>query len=1008
MDKSILLLLAVPLALPAQTLTTVVTFNNANGAQPTALIQASDGNYDGTTEDGGSGYGTIFQLTAAGTLTTIYTFSPATGNAQLPGPDGAAPFALTQGADGNFYGTTSMGGTNDLPYGGGTFFRITPAGVLTTLYSFTMSDGYSPRGSLLQASDGNFYGITTEGGSGLLGTLFQITTSGTLTVLHDFSFLDGSPMGGLVEGEDGNLYGCSGKTVYKLTLAAQLTSFYSFSGSGPSGPLIIGSDGNFYGTTSQSSSSHGTIFQLTPGGVLKTIYDFSSSQGWQPTALLQASNGNFYGFLQDIGPGTIFEVTPAGVMTTIQKFNGLDGSFLGVGELLQGSDGILHGATLDGGQYNDGIIFTLTLNSEVQPPGVVTGSASMVTNHTAMLSASITPNGGDTEAGFLYSTASSLTNAKSVSQDVGSSPGTALLSLPVAGLTPATTYYFQAFASNSAGTVNGAVASFTTAELAGYAISGVVTLQGVGLAGVTVSINGVPAITQAPSGQYSEAVTPGGDYVVAPFAVGYTFTPPSVTFNNLSANQVANFTAAVAAPSTAFSTLVNFSGANGTAPASGVTLGSDGNFYGTTEFGGANNAGTIFQLTPAGGLTTLHSFDNSDGSSPFGGLVEASNGSFYGNTLSGAGNNGTVYRITPQGAFTSLASFSSSGPNQGDSPIGSLIQATNGNLYGVTGGMTGVEPPTIFRISLSGALTTLYTFDPEEGGGPLGGLLQASDGNFYGTVGGGDTPSQPGLIFKMTPSGAVTVLYLFCQQQNCADGITPTAPLIQGTDGNLYGAAAGGASHNGVIFKLTLARTYSLLHTFDETDGSAPNALLQAADGNFYGTTSSGGPAAAGTLFQLTPAGTLTTLHAFDGTDGVRATGTLIQGSDGALYGTTGRKANEDGNQSMQVALRHPAFTYRPLAEIEEMGAAVRERMQAIGERCGVNDCRPHRFEDTFAVTMLMKGIPLEDVFKLLSHSSIAVTEKYYAAWIPARKLRLERLVSESLMDAQGSRLRDR
>jgi uncharacterized repeat protein (TIGR03803 family) len=530
--KSIVLVLAVPLALAAQTLTTVATFNGANGAGPSALLQASDGNYYGTTGGGGSGYGSIFQLTPAGTLTTMYTFASATGNAQLPGPDGAAPFALTQGADGNFYGTTSMGGTNDLPYGGGTFFRITPAGVLTTLYSFTMSDGYSPRGSLLQASDGNFYGVTNEGGSGLYGTLFQITPSGTLTVLHNFSLVDeGMPMGGLVQGADGNLYGCASHIVYKLTLAGVFTSFYTFSGSGPSGPLIIGSDGNFYGTTSE------TIFQLAPAGVLKTIYGFSSTQGTQPGALLQASDGNFYGLLQNIGPGTIFRVTPAGVMTTIQKFNGLDGSFLGVGELLQGSDGILHGATLDGGQYNDGIIFTLTLNSEVQPPGVVTGSASMVTNHTAMLSASINPNGGDTEAGFLYSTNSSMTNAKSVNQDVGSSPGTALLSLQVVGLTPATTYYFQAFASNSAGTVNGAVASFTTAELAGYAISGVVTLQGVGLAGVTVSINGVPAITQAPSGQYSEAVTPGGDYIVTPFAVGYTFTPPSMSFNNLSANR---------------------------------------------------------------------------------------------------------------------------------------------------------------------------------------------------------------------------------------------------------------------------------------------------------------------------------------------------------------------------------------------------------------------------------------------------------------------------------------
>src|SRR5580693_6202004 len=124
MYKSILLFLAVPLALPAQTLTTVATFNGANGTQPTALIQASDGNYYGTTEGGGSGYGTIFQLTPAGTLTTIYTFASATGNAQLPGPDGAGPFALIEGADGNFYGTTSLGGTfGNLTEGGGTIFK---------------------------------------------------------------------------------------------------------------------------------------------------------------------------------------------------------------------------------------------------------------------------------------------------------------------------------------------------------------------------------------------------------------------------------------------------------------------------------------------------------------------------------------------------------------------------------------------------------------------------------------------------------------------------------------------------------------------------------------------------------------------------------------------------------------------------------------------------------------------------------------------------------------------
>ena len=901
MYKSILLVLAVPFALPAQTLTTVITFNGANGAGPRALIQASDGNYYGTTSAGGLGAGTIFRLTPAGTLTTIYTFSAAAGNLQLPGPDGAGPMALTQGADGDFYGLTSTGGavSSDLISGGGTLFKVTPAGVLTTLYSFTTQNGYQPVGSLLQASDGNFYGVTNEGGSEFYGTLFQITPSGTLTVLHNFVPLEeGLPVGGLVQGKDGNLYGCATNVVYKLTLAGQFTSFYSFSRSGPNGPLIIGSDGNFYGTTDS------TIFQLTPGGVLKTIYAFSAAQGDSPGELLQATDGNFYGLLQDIGPGSIFKVTPAGVMTTMQKFNGLDGSFIGYGELMQGSDGDIHGGTIEGGTYNDGILFTLTLNSEVQPPTVVTGSASMVTNHTATLSASINPNGGDTEAGFLYSTSSSMAAAaKSVNQDVGSAPGAALLSVEVVDLTPATTYYYQAFASNSAGTVNGAVASFTTAELAGYAISGVVTLNGVGLAGVTVSINGIPAITQAPSGQYSEAVTPGGDYIVTPFAAGYTFTPPSVSFNNLSANQVANFTAAVATPSTAFSTLVNFSGANGDAPSSGITLGSDGNFYGTTQFGGANNVGTVFELTPSGTLTTLHSFDNTDGSSPFGGLVQASNGNFYGNTLSGTGSNGTLYRITPQGAFTSLVSFSSSGQNYGADPIGTLVQATDGNLYGVTAGMSGVVSPTVFRISLSGTLTTLHTFDPGEGTGPQSGLLQASDGNFYGTLEGNDVSSQPGLVFKMTPSGAVTPLYIFCQQQNCADGISPTAPLIQGTDGNLYGTAEDGPSQHGLVFKLTLGGAYSILYAFDEADGASPNGLLQATDGNFYGTTKAGGPAAAGTLFQLTPTGSLTTLHAFDGSDGVSASGSLIQGPDGALYGTTQQGGASDQGTVFRYAL---------------------------------------------------------------------------------------------------------
>jgi uncharacterized repeat protein (TIGR03803 family) len=283
MLKSVFLVASVHLALSAQTLTTEITFNDANGSGPSVLLRASDGNYYGATVGGGSGHGTIFRLTPAGALTTIYTFTAMPGLPGNAGADGGGPVALTQGDDGNFYGATTRGGaSSDVPYGGGTVFKITPAGVLTTLHSFTMSEGYSPGGALIQASDGNFYGVTTEGGSGFNGAVFKITPSGTLTILHGFSFEEGIACSSLVESADGTLYGCtggsgdSGGEVYKVTTTGVVSSFYSFSASDGDGPtgLIQGSDGNFYGTT---------YF----GGPVATA-PFSSSRR---VALLQRSTG---------------------------------------------------------------------------------------------------------------------------------------------------------------------------------------------------------------------------------------------------------------------------------------------------------------------------------------------------------------------------------------------------------------------------------------------------------------------------------------------------------------------------------------------------------------------------------------------------------------------------------------------------------------------------------------------------------------------------------------------
>ena len=203
------------IAAPAQNVffTTLANFDETNGSDPTsALVQGSDGNFYGTTGAGGNyDDGTVFKMTPAGTLTTLYSFQG--------GSDGAYPFAgLVQGMDGNFYGTTYRGGNPACSgQGCGSVFMITPSGTLTTLHRFDDLDGQAPRGGLMQASDGNFYGTTEWGGGPRwcnengwdgCGTVFRITPSGTLTTLHNFDLTDGeSPVSALIQASDGNLYG---------------------------------------------------------------------------------------------------------------------------------------------------------------------------------------------------------------------------------------------------------------------------------------------------------------------------------------------------------------------------------------------------------------------------------------------------------------------------------------------------------------------------------------------------------------------------------------------------------------------------------------------------------------------------------------------------------------------------------------------------------------------------------------------------------------------------------
>jgi uncharacterized repeat protein (TIGR03803 family) len=359
---------------------------------------------------------------------------------------------------------------------------------------------------------------------------------------------------------------------------------------------------------------------------------------------------------------------------------------------------------------------------------------------------------------------------------------------------------------------------------------------------------------------------------------------------------------AVALPAQTFSTIYNFCSkphcADGFASAGGLVRTSDGKFYGTTADGGGNNGGTVFRITLNGTLTTLYNFcaelNCMDGALPTAALIQGTDGNLYGTTAQGGAHGyGTVFKITPSGRPTTLHSFH--GPNtDGANPYAGLIQGANGKFYGTTvsGGAYGYG--TVFKITPSGRLTTLHSFDNTDGAFPQAGLVQGTDGNFYGTTlnGGADSSctlngfNGCGTVFKITPSGVLTTLHSF----DNTDGAFPYAKLVQATDGKFYGTTLeGGADNYGTVFKITSNGTLTSLHSFDGADGAFPYArLVQDTDRNLYGTTSGGGND--GTAFKITLRGLLTTLHSFDYKDGASPYAGLVQGSDENFYGTT-----EDG-----------------------------------------------------------------------------------------------------------------
>jgi uncharacterized repeat protein (TIGR03803 family) len=337
-------------------------------------------------------------------------------------------------------------------------------------------------------------------------------------------------------------------------------------------------------------------------------------------------------------------------------------------------------------------------------------------------------------------------------------------------------------------------------------------------------------------------------------------------------------------------TIYSFSTATGQYPGFGVlTQGRDGKLYGTTQQGGIYGFGTVFkQRVGATENVVLYNFTGgTDGAYPYGGLTLASDGSFYGTALQGGvSGKGVLFKITSAGVSSVLYVFT--GGADGSYPAAPPIQATDGNYYGTTNGLSS-QNSTLYQYNpKSGILTTIYTFDFSFGAWSQ--PLQGTDGNLYTMTSAGGS-SGCGYIVKVTTAGVVKATHSF----NCfSGGSNPEAALAQGADGNYYGTTLhGGSSDSGIIFKVDgKSAAFTVLHDFGATtgDGLYPNGgLTQAIDGNFYGATALGGSLGYGSLFQITAAGGYTKIYSFPSLQGIpyQTPFAPAQDTSGMFYGTT-------------------------------------------------------------------------------------------------------------------------
>ncbi|BCU77973.1 choice-of-anchor tandem repeat GloVer-containing protein [Luteolibacter sp. LG18] len=678
---------------------------------------------------------------------------------------------LLRAADGNFYGTSALGGA----YGQGTVFRLTPAGALTVLHSF---ESGGPQDGLILGPDGALYGTCPAGGNLGDGCVFRITTSGDLSILADFSqynFKGYAPQAALLLGADGAFYGTTTRgglhgsgTAFKLTTGGTLTAFHHFDlleNDQPGCALVQDANGDFYGSTTgdltyaPGDEHRGTLFRLTAAGVRTTLHTFQPiGSGPTDATLIRGQDGNFHGTASNTGTagkGTLFQLTPAGTLTTRYEFDGLHGQEPAA-PLLRTADGTLYGTTAYDSTYLSGTAFKLAADGTL---------ATLRYFGTAAAPLGVRPL-----AGLALGTDGALYGTTSVNQQGSEGGGAFKISTANARYTLLST-----FRSLSPAQPLGSLREAADGNFYGISRSG-----GTHDDGTIFRIT--PGHAIAPTYHFD-----GSTYAARPTSLvigrdrnlyGTTSYDPLQTAGTFFR----------CTPGGVLTRLSTFDPATSSRPLS-LIQGSDGNFYGTAERGSAAGKASLFKLTPRGVRTVLTDLDSATGNFPVGDLLRTSTGTLLG--VSGAGGTqgrGTVFTLPSGGTATPLLSFDS-GPVTADAPAAGLVPGPDGWYYGTTqfGGAYGNG--TVYKVNATGTYQLVASFPVNYGSNPNSKLQPGPDGSLYGTT-AGTSIYNLGTVFRVTPAGQITLLASF----DGDNGAQPTGDLLLASDGHLYGTTLEGGT----------------------------------------------------------------------------------------------------------------------------------------------------------------------------------------------------------------------